>query len=83
MNVAFFRIKGKWIISLEICGNYFYGWRIPWKDLGTGSQDSSFFYRVSTVSNSESLSGCQNTDLIDKLIIIPRNKQDTSGKHVF
>ena len=42
-----------------------------------------FFYRVGTVSNSESLSGSQNTGLKDELSLIPRNKQDTRGKYVF
>ena len=42
-----------------------------------------FFYRVGTVSNSESLSGSQNTGLKDELSLIPRNKQDTRGNYVF
>ena len=42
-----------------------------------------FFYRVGTVSNSESLSGSQNTGLKDELSLIPRKKQDTRGKYVF
>ena len=42
-----------------------------------------FFNRVGTVSNSESLSGSQNTGLKDELSLIPRNKQDTRGKCVF